>query len=65
MDGNETTRRLRAMGYDKPIIALTAHIFDEEHQLCRESGCDFVMTKPVNRHDLILKMSDLFRHQQH
>jgi signal transduction histidine kinase len=62
MDGNETTRRLRAMGFKKPIIALTAHIFDEEHKACRESGCDIVMTKPVNRQELITKMSDLLRH---
>ena len=59
MDGYETTRQLRQRGYAKPILALTAHAMRAETERCIESGCDMVMTKPVNRGELIRTLNQL------
>ncbi len=48
VDGFEATHRLRGQGYDRPIIALTAHAFDLELDECLRSGCDAHVTKPID-----------------
>lgn len=53
MDGLEATRRLRQLGYEKPIVALTAHALVEEARKSIEAGCNIHLTKPINRHELI------------
>jgi PAS domain S-box-containing protein len=58
MDGFEATRRLRAQGFRKPIIALTAHAMKEERKRCLESGFDEHLSKPVDREALIRTLSD-------
>ena len=58
MDGLEATRIIRtaeAAGQSYcesrlghlPIVAMTAHILESDHQRCLESGMDEVITKPV------------------
>lgn len=59
MDGYETVRRIRSAGYDRPIIALTAHAMKEEGQKCLEAGCNDVLTKPARRNDLLHKIQDI------
>lgn len=53
MDGHETTAEIRGLGFKKPIIALTAHALKYEHDKCRASGCNDVLTKPISRTSLI------------
>ncbi|MGD9126077.1 MAG: ATP-binding protein, partial [Planctomycetia bacterium] len=53
MDGYETTRQLRAKGYTRPIVALTANAMDSDKRLCMESGFDLHLAKPIKRRDLI------------
>ncbi len=53
VDGYEATRRLRTQGYDKPIIALTAHALKEERDRCLKVGCTDHFTKPIGREKLI------------
>jgi CheY-like chemotaxis protein len=52
MDGLEATRRIRAGGFKKPIIALTAHALPAEAQRSLDAGCNRHLTKPISRTDL-------------
>ena len=49
MDGIAATRMLRASGYARPIIALTANVMKADIQRYREAGCDDVLAKPIDR----------------
>ncbi len=53
MDGLEATRRIRAgeVGDELrrlPIVALTAHVSEDDRKRCQEAGMDAFLTKPVD-----------------
>lgn len=48
MDGVAATRELRAKGYAKPILAMTAHAMAEAKAKSKEAGMDEHVTKPIN-----------------
>lgn len=57
-DGYQATINIRA--YEKennrlrtPIIALTAHVMTENREKAYACGCDYFLTKPVKKVDLI------------
>ena len=47
LDGYEATRQLRANGFIRPIIAVSANNAEADFRLAKESGCDDFVTKPV------------------
>ncbi|WP_454781910.1 PAS domain-containing protein [Legionella sp. WA2022007384] len=53
MDGYQVTRHIRvqeiAKNHHTPIIALTAHIGEENKQRCIESGINAVLSKPLTQ----------------
>lgn len=53
MNGYETTRRIRLLGFTNPIIALTAYAVSEEKDRCIEAGMNDLITKPFEERQLI------------
>lgn len=49
MDGHDAVKALRAQGYTKPIVALTAHAMNEERERAIVSGFSYFLTKPIHK----------------
>ncbi len=56
MDGYEATRRLRAEGWTRPIIALTAHALTIDRDRALAAGCTDYESKPVDFQRLLQKI---------
>ena len=61
LDGLQSTRLIRQMGYSAPIVALTAFAEESNVRECMESGMDMFLSKPIRRPALkqVLKKSKL------
>jgi CheY-like chemotaxis protein len=62
MDGLEAARRIRAEEARRgstrtPILALTAHASQAQHEQCLVHGMDSVITKPVNLPNLLREIA--------
>jgi len=52
MDGIETVKRIREMGYTLPIIALTANALIGRAKMFLQSGFDAFLSKPIDSREL-------------
>jgi CheY-like chemotaxis protein len=62
MDGREATRRIRAIDSEAarkiPIIAMTAHVFQEDINTCLAAGMNSHLGKPINFDDVLAKLRE-------
>lgn len=47
IDGHEACRQIRAMGFNGPIIAVSANAYEEDRQACLAAGMDELISKPL------------------
>ncbi|NRB37934.1 MAG: response regulator [Pseudomonadales bacterium] len=52
LDGYQATRKLKAAGFDKPIIAITANSMMGDKEKCMQAGCDGFLSKPIGQNTL-------------
>jgi two-component system cell cycle response regulator DivK len=68
LDGWQATRQLKANPETKhiPVLALTAHAFDDARKEAKDVGCDGFVTKPCLPDDLVSKVRaflDIGKHE--
>jgi PAS domain S-box-containing protein len=64
MDGYAATRKLRSLGFELPIIALTAHAMLGDRRKCEEAGCSGYVSKPVNVDELVRTVQTAVRRRR-
>ncbi len=57
LNGIEATKQIKSFRKDLPIIAQTAYAMSEERKQSLEAGCDDFIAKPINRNELLRKIS--------
>lgn len=62
MNGDDATRELRARGFTRPIVALTAHALADVQAACLAAGADAYVTKPFRRDELLELIGRLTGH---
>ena len=63
MDGYETATALRKIGYEGPIIALTAGAMQGDMSRCLEAGCNDYLSKPIDKHKMLQMVFELLSSQ--
>lgn len=61
MSGNETTRQIKEINMNIPVIAQTAHAMAEDKSISMDAGCDDYVTKPIDMQVLLDKMDALLK----
>ena len=63
MDGLEATRKLRGSPElnELPVVALTAHVREQDEERALEAGCDRFAEKPVEIDELTRIIEELLR----
>jgi len=61
MDGIEATKKLRALGYKKPVVALTANAVSGQANVFLKNGFDEFISKPIDIRQLNSVLNKLIR----
>ena len=61
MDGIETTKIIRSLGYSQPIVALTANAIAGQAAIFMENGFDDFISKPIDIRQLNMALNKLIR----
>jgi signal transduction histidine kinase/DNA-binding response OmpR family regulator len=56
LDGYEAARQLRELGFQRPIVALTANAMGGDAKKCLDAGCSEYASKPINRRRLVAQL---------
>jgi len=64
MDGIETTKQLRKMGYTKTIVALTANALAGQAEIFLKNGFDDFISKPIDIRQLNVTLNKWIRDKQ-
>lgn len=59
LDGYQTARKLRDLGYTAPIIALTADAMQGDMNKCLQSGCNDYLSKPIDKVAMLRKVFEM------
>jgi two-component system cell cycle response regulator DivK len=60
MNGYDTTREIRKIYPDLPVMAQTAYAFQSDMAKCFEAGCIDYIAKPINSSSLLDKIALIF-----
>ncbi|MBN2614174.1 MAG: response regulator [Bacteroidales bacterium] len=60
MNGYEATRLIRTFNKDVVIVAQTAYAFSEDKSKALAAGCNYYLTKPVAKSDLLKIIKEVF-----
>jgi signal transduction histidine kinase/CheY-like chemotaxis protein/HPt (histidine-containing phosphotransfer) domain-containing protein len=64
MDGMETTKKIREMGYAHPVVALTANAVAGQADIFAQNGFDGFVSKPVDIRQLHVVLNKMIRDKQ-
>lgn len=64
LDGYTAAKELRELGFEKPIIALTANAMKEDREKCLLCGCNDYATKPLDGASLVHLVASNIRVKQ-
>ena len=64
MDGIETVRQIRDMGYSMPIVALTANALIGRSKMFLQNGFDAFLSKPIDSRELNFVLLEYIRNRK-
>ena len=64
MDGIEAAKKIREMGYSRPIVALTANALAGQAEVFLKNGFDGFISKPIDIRQLNVSLNRLIRDKQ-
>jgi CheY-like chemotaxis protein len=58
MDGYETTREIKKIRPDIPVIAQTAYVSEKDREKAEKAGCDAYLSKPIDADKLMARIRE-------